>query len=93
MGVFSREKGQSLTYGFGLPPCLFHHDLFPLRKSWFLSIPVFYHVKPSDVGHQSGSFEDAFFNHEKGADQEKKELIEKEDCLEESSYANRIPCG
>ncbi|KAL6316977.1 hypothetical protein AAG906_024516 [Vitis piasezkii] len=40
-------------------------------------IPVFYHVKPSDVGHQSGSFEDAFFNHEKDADQEKKELIEK----------------
>ena len=40
-------------------------------------IPVFYHVKPSDVGHQSGSFEVAFFNHEKDADQEKKELIEK----------------
>ena len=39
MGVFSREKGQSLTY-FGLPPCLFHHDLFPLRKSWFLSIGI-----------------------------------------------------
>ena len=38
---------------------------------------MFYHVKPSDVGHQSGSFEDAFFNHEKDADQEKKELIEK----------------
>ncbi|KAL6316152.1 hypothetical protein AAG906_015982 [Vitis piasezkii] len=40
-------------------------------------IPVFYHVKPSDVGHQSESFEVAFFNHEKDADQEKKELIEK----------------
>ena len=40
MGVFSREKGQSFTYGFGLPPCLFHHDLFPLRKSWFLSIGI-----------------------------------------------------
>ncbi|KAL6315895.1 hypothetical protein AAG906_013239 [Vitis piasezkii] len=39
-------------------------------------IPAFYHVKPSDVGHQSGSFEVAFFNHEKDADQEK-ELIEK----------------
>ena len=37
MGVFSREKGQFFIYGFGLPPCLFHHDLFPLRKSWFLS--------------------------------------------------------
>ena len=40
VGVFSREKGQSFTYGFGLPPCLFHHDLFPLRKSWFLSIGI-----------------------------------------------------
>ena len=40
MGVFSREKGQSFTYDFGLPPCLFHHDLFPLRKSWLLSIGI-----------------------------------------------------
>ena len=40
-------------------------------------IPVFYHVQPRDVGHQSGSFQDAFLNHEKDADQEKKELIAK----------------
>ena len=40
-------------------------------------IPVFYHVQPRDVGHQSGSFQDAFLNHEKDADQEKKELIGK----------------
>ena len=38
---------------------------------------MFYHVQPRDVGHQSGSFQDAFLDHEKDADQEKKELIEK----------------
>ncbi|RVW78915.1 hypothetical protein CK203_052356 [Vitis vinifera] len=32
-------------------------------------IPVFYHVKPLDVGHQSGRFKVAFFNHEKNADE------------------------
>ena len=40
-------------------------------------IPVFYHVQPRDVGHQSGSFQDAFLNHEKYANQEKKEMIKK----------------
>ena len=49
MGVFSREKGQSFTYGFGLPPCLFHHDLFPLRKSWFLSAATWKKEEPCAV--------------------------------------------
>ena len=40
-------------------------------------IPVFYHVQPRDVGHLSGSFQDAFLNHEKYANQEKKEMIKK----------------
>lgn len=39
-------------------------------------LPVFYHVKPSEVGHQSGSFEDAFSDHEKDVNQEK-EMIRK----------------
>ncbi|KAK2638929.1 hypothetical protein Ddye_026724 [Dipteronia dyeriana] len=34
-------------------------------------IPVFYHVDPSDVRKQAGSFEDAFVNHENVSQEEK----------------------
>ena len=42
-----------------------------------LILPVFYHVDPSEVGEQSGSYEKAFVDHEKEADEEKKEEIQK----------------
>ena len=34
-------------------------------------IPVFYHIDPSDVRKQTGSFEDAFVNHENVCQEEK----------------------
>ena len=40
-------------------------------------VPIFYHVPPSDVRNQSGSFDYAFTFHEKDADQKKKEMVEK----------------
>ena len=39
-------------------------------------LPVFYHVEPTDVRNQGGSFEDAFLEHAKDADQEKKKTVE-----------------
>ena len=39
-------------------------------------LPVFYHVEPTDVRNQGGSFKDAFLEHAKDADQEKKKTIE-----------------
>ncbi|KAL6316239.1 hypothetical protein AAG906_017786 [Vitis piasezkii] len=42
-----------------------------------LILPVFYHVDPSEVREQSGSYEKAFVDHEKEADEEKKEKIQK----------------
>ncbi|KAJ9675694.1 hypothetical protein PVL29_024561 [Vitis rotundifolia] len=40
-------------------------------------LPIFYHVNPSDVRKQSGSYGDAFVEHEKDADEKKTELIRK----------------
>ncbi|KAL6315424.1 hypothetical protein AAG906_000538 [Vitis piasezkii] len=39
-------------------------------------LPVFYHVEPTDVRKQGGSFKDAFLDHAKDADQEKEKTIE-----------------
>ena len=35
-------------------------------------IPIFYHVGPSDVRKQTGSFQEAFVNHEKENEEETK---------------------
>lgn len=40
-------------------------------------VPIFYHVPPSDVRKQLGCFNDAFTFHEKDADQNKKEIVQK----------------
>ncbi|KAL6343071.1 hypothetical protein AAG906_017883 [Vitis piasezkii] len=40
-------------------------------------LPIFYHVDPSDVRNQRGSFGDALAYHERDANQEKKEMIQK----------------
>ena len=40
-------------------------------------LPIFYHVNPSDVRKQSGSYGDAFVDHEKDADKKKMEVIQK----------------
>ncbi|RVW88862.1 TMV resistance protein N [Vitis vinifera] len=37
-------------------------------------LPVFYHVNPSNVRKQSGSYEEAFSNHEADANQEKERI-------------------
>ncbi|XP_034680296.1 disease resistance protein RUN1-like isoform X1 [Vitis riparia] len=42
-----------------------------------LILPIFYHVDPSHVRKQSGSYEKAFVDHEKEADEEKREKIQK----------------
>ncbi|WKA11249.1 hypothetical protein VitviT2T_028771 [Vitis vinifera] len=41
------------------------------EKKKSMVLPVFYHVNPSDVRKQSGSYEEAFSNHEADANQEK----------------------
>ncbi|KAL6327247.1 hypothetical protein AAG906_016674 [Vitis piasezkii] len=40
-------------------------------------LPIFYHVDPSHVRKQRGSYEKAFVDHEKEADEEKREKIQK----------------
>lgn len=40
-------------------------------------LPIFYHVNPSEVRKQTGSYGEAFADHEKDADQEKKEKTQK----------------
>eukprot|EP00261_Vitis_vinifera_P039751 XP_019080994.1 PREDICTED: TMV resistance protein N isoform X2 [Vitis vinifera] len=40
-------------------------------------LPIFYHVDPSEVRKQTGTYGEAFADHEKDADQEKKEKIQK----------------
>ncbi|RVW96796.1 TMV resistance protein N [Vitis vinifera] len=40
-------------------------------------LPIFYHVDPSDVRNQRGSFGDALAYHERDANQEKMEMIQK----------------
>ncbi|RVW60067.1 TMV resistance protein N [Vitis vinifera] len=47
-----------------------------MTKKKIKVVPVFYHVDPRDVGNQEGSFNDAFLDHAKDADEEKKEMIE-----------------
>ncbi|KAJ9684939.1 hypothetical protein PVL29_017095 [Vitis rotundifolia] len=42
-----------------------------------LILPIFYHVDPSHVRKQRGSYEKAFVDHEKEADEEKREKIQK----------------
>ncbi|KAJ9684936.1 hypothetical protein PVL29_017093 [Vitis rotundifolia] len=42
-----------------------------------LILPIFYHVDPSHVRKQRGSYEKAFVDHEKEADEEKRERIQK----------------
>ena len=49
-------------------------DCMTEKKS--VVLPVFYHVEPTDVRNQGGSFKDAFLEHAKDADQEKKKTIE-----------------
>ena len=49
-------------------------DCMTEKKS--VVLPVFYHVDPRNVRNQGGSFEDAFLEHAKDADQEKKKTIE-----------------
>ena len=39
--------------------------------------PIFYHVEPSEVRNQTGIYGEAFKNHERNADEEKKKKIEK----------------
>ena len=40
-------------------------------------LPIFYHVDPSEVRKQTGTYGEAFADHEKDADQEKKEKTQK----------------
>ena len=42
-----------------------------------LILPIFYHIDPSDVRKQTGSFEKAFVDQENEADEEKREKIQK----------------
>ena len=44
------------------------------EKKKSMVLPVFYHVNPSDVRKQSGSYEEAFSNHEADANQEKERI-------------------
>ncbi|RVW71062.1 TMV resistance protein N [Vitis vinifera] len=48
-----------------------------MEKEGKIVLPIFYHVNPSDVRKQLGSYGDAFSNHEKDADEEKKARIQK----------------
>ncbi|RVW96819.1 TMV resistance protein N [Vitis vinifera] len=47
------------------------------QKESVVLLPIFYHVDPSDVRNQRGSFGDALACHERDANQEKKEMIQK----------------
>ena len=47
------------------------------RQKGSMVLPIFYHVDPSDIRKQSGIFGDAFTHHERDADEEKKETIQK----------------
>ncbi|KAJ9676060.1 hypothetical protein PVL29_024855 [Vitis rotundifolia] len=47
-----------------------------MDKEGKIVLPIFYHVNPSDVRKQLGSYGDAFANHEKDADEEKKARIQ-----------------
>ena len=42
-----------------------------------LVLPIFYHVDPSDVRNQRGSFGEALASHKRDANEEKKEMIQK----------------
>ncbi|KAH9781716.1 TIR domain-containing protein [Citrus sinensis] len=48
-------------------------------------IPIFYHVRPSDVRCQTGSFEDAFVNHEQHSKRTKEKLERWRGALMEAS--------
>ncbi|KAJ9676056.1 hypothetical protein PVL29_024851 [Vitis rotundifolia] len=48
-----------------------------MEKEGKIVLPIFYHVNPSDVRKQLGSYREAFANHEKDADEEKKASIQK----------------
>ena len=48
-----------------------------MEKEGKIVLPIFYHVNPSDVRKQLGSYGEAFANHEKDADEEKKASIQK----------------
>ena len=52
-------------------------ELVEISQLQWLILPIFYHVDPSDVRKQTGSYEQAFLDHEKEADEEKREKIQK----------------
>ena len=52
-------------------------ELVEISQLQRLILPIFYHVDPSDVRKQTGSYEKAFLDHEKEADEEKREKIQK----------------
>ena len=52
-------------------------ELVEISQIQRLILPIFYHVDPSDVRKQTGSYEQAFVDHEKEADEEKREKIQK----------------
>ena len=52
-------------------------ELVEISQLQRLILPIFYHVDPSVVRKQTGSYEQAFVDHEKEADEEKREKIQK----------------
>ena len=52
-------------------------ELVEISQLQRLILPIFYHVDPSDVRKQTGSYEKAFLDHEKEADKKKKEKCQK----------------
>ena len=52
-------------------------ELVEISQRQRLILPIFYHVDPSDVRKQTGSYEQAFVDHEKEADEEKRKKIQK----------------
>ena len=52
-------------------------ELVEISQRQRLILPIFYHVDPSDVRKQTGSYEKAFLDHEKEAVEEKKEKCQK----------------
>ncbi|RVW59237.1 TMV resistance protein N [Vitis vinifera] len=47
------------------------------ERKQMVVIPIFYHVDPSEVRNQTGTYGEAFTHHEKNADEERKEKIRK----------------
>ena len=52
-------------------------ELMEISQLQRLILPIFHHVDPSNVRKQTGSYKQAFVDHEKEADEEKREKIQK----------------